>query len=90
MPAGVVQAASDLWNDPQVKHRGHFRWLDHAECGPMPYDGPQFSLSRTPAQHKTAAPTVGQDNERVLREIAGLGEDEIANLAATEALETSW
>ena len=90
IPAGVVQAASDLWEDPQLRHRGYFRWLEHKECGPMPYDGPQFLLSRTPAQHKTAAPTVGQHNERVLGDIIGLSSDEIADLYAAEALETSY
>ena len=46
-PAGVVQNQSDLWNDPQLAHRGFFQWLDHTECGPMPYDGLQFLLSKS-------------------------------------------
>ena len=90
VPAGVVQKASDLWDDPQLKEQGYFTWLEHNECGPMPYDRVQFSLSRTPGRLAWAAPTVGQHNEHVLREMIGLSEDDVGELIASEVLETSW
>ena len=90
VPAGVVQKASDLWDDPQLKEQGYFTWLQHNECGPMPYDRVQFSLSRTPGRLAWAAPTVGQHNEHVLREMIGLSEDDVGELIASEVLETSW
>lgn len=90
VPAGVVQKASDLWEDPQLKHMNFYTWLEHNECGPMPYDHVQFDLSRTPGRLAWAAPTVGQHNEHVLREMIGVPEDEFAELIANEVLETSW
>ncbi|MEE9286110.1 MAG: CoA transferase [Dehalococcoidia bacterium] len=90
VPAGVVQAASDLWEDPQLKHRGFFQWLKHAESGLMPYSGLQFTLSRTPGKLKWAGPTVGQHNQHVLKEIIGLRSEEIADLIAAGALEASY
>ena len=88
-PAGVVQSQSELWTDPQLAHLGFFQMLEHTECGPMPYDGLQFQLSKTPARLRWAQALVGEHNEFVLKELAGLDDDEIAELIASEALEFS-
>ena len=55
VPAGVVQNQADLWEDPQVVHREFFQWLDHSECGPMPYDGIVSHLSKTPGRIEASA-----------------------------------
>ena len=89
VPAGVVQNQSDLWNDPQLAHRGFFQWLDHTECGPMPYDGLQFLLSKSPGALRMAHALVGEHNELILKEFIGLTDDEVADLVAQEVLETS-
>ena len=34
VPAGVVNDCRDLFEDPQLTHRGHFQFLDHPEIGP--------------------------------------------------------
>ena len=87
--AGVVQSQSELWNDPQLAHLGFYQMLEHTECGPMPYDGLQFQLSKTPARLRWAQALVGEHNEFVLKEFAGLDDEEIAELIASEALEFS-
>lgn len=89
VPAGVVQSQSELWNDPQLAHLGFFEMLEHTECGPMPYDGLQFQLSKTPARLRWAQAMIGEHNEFVLKEFAGLDDDEIAELIEAEALEFS-
>ena len=89
VPAGVVQSQSELWADPQLAHLGFFQMLEHTECGPMPYDGLQFQLSKTPARLRWAQALIGEHNEFVLKEFAGLDDDEIAELIAAEALEFS-
>lgn len=89
VPAGAVQSQSDLWDDPQLKHRGFFQWLDHAECGPMPYDGLQFLLSKTPGKLRMPHALVGQHNELILKQFLSLSDDEISDLIAEEVLETS-
>ena len=55
----------------------------------MPYDGLQFTLSKTPGKLRWAQALVGEHSEMVLKEFAGLDEDEIAELVAAEALEFS-
>jgi formyl-CoA transferase len=43
-------------------------------------------LSRTPAAIRHAGKRVGQDTRRVLTELLGMGEDEIARLEAAGAI----
>lgn len=79
IPASVVENSRDLFEDTQLKHRGHFRWLEHKVMGQCAYDGPSFRLSKTP-DCQSAAPALGQHNEYVYQEILGLSDNEIAEL----------
>ncbi len=85
VPAAVVHRPSDLYADRQLAHRGFFVTLDHPEMGPTPYDGPVTRFSRTPARLRPA-PLLGQHTYEVLSGLLGLGDDEIAEHAASGAL----
>lgn len=80
VPAGIVQTAEDLFSDPQLKHRQHFRLLEHRVIGTHAYHSPAYRLSKTPCELRKASPCLGEDNEYVYREILGLSDDEIAEL----------
>lgn len=86
VPAYAVLRPTDLYEDKQLAHRGFFVTLDHREMGPTPYDGLITTFSETPGWLRSAAPCLGQDTDYVLREILGLSEDEVIELAAAEAL----
>lgn len=87
VPAGAVQDCADLHRDPQVADRGFFVELDHAEMGPSNYDGLIFRLSDTPGELCLPAPTLGQHNDVVLRDLLGYDDEEIADLLIAGALE---
>ena len=89
VPAGVAQSQADLWEDPQIAHRGFFQWLDHAECGQMPYDGLTYHLSKTPGALRMPQALIGEHNAEILREILGMDEDGVAGLLADGVLEVS-
>ena len=89
VPAGVVQSQADLWEDPQVAHRGFFQWLDHAECGPMPYDGLTYHLSKTPGALRMPQALVGQHNAEILSEVLGLDTAAVNKLLESGVLEQS-
>ena len=89
VPSGAVQAGADLWTDPQLKHRGYFRWLDHPVKGPMPYEDVQAILSKTPGTPRWASPLVGQDNDEVLKGILGMSDGDVAGLTERGVLETA-
>jgi benzylsuccinate CoA-transferase BbsF subunit len=80
IPAGVVQTSQDLFEDPQVRHRRAYEYLNHSVIGRHAYNSPAYRLSTTPWEPKKAAPTMGEDNEWVYKEILGLCDDEIADL----------
>lgn len=76
--AGVVQNAKNLLvDDPQMKARGHYRKVVHAEAGETTYDGPPFKLSASPIE-LTPAPLLGEHNDYVLKDLLGLTDDEIS------------
>ena len=85
--AGVVQSTKDLFEDPQLRHREHFRYLEHAVIGKHAYDNLAFRLSKTPNCQR-AAPVLGAHNEYVLKELLGMGDDEIADLLAKRVITT--
>jgi benzylsuccinate CoA-transferase BbsF subunit len=87
VPASAVQVSPDLYADEQFRHRGHFVEAEHAVHGRIPVEGSRFRLSRTPARYERAGPTMGGDNDYVLRELLGYNDERIAALVAAGALE---
>ena len=87
VPAGVVNDCRDLFDDPQLQHREHFTFLDHAEIGPYPSDRSEFDLSLTPGSLDTPAPLIGEHTEQVLREIIGLTVEEYRSYEEDGVLE---
>ena len=81
VPAGVMLTSGEgVVNDPQAKHRQHYRWLNHPEIGPVIDNSPTYRLSKTPPHTPKAAPCLGENNEYVYKEILGYSDDEIADL----------
>ena len=87
VPAGKVNDCRDLFEDPQLKHRGHFQYLDHPEMGLYASDRSELNLSQTPGSLNRAAPLIGQDTKYVLREIIGITDEEYQTLTAEGVLE---
>lgn len=80
--AGAVLDARDLVEDENLVARGFFREIDAPEVGPMLYAGQPVRLSATPVERYRPAPRLGEHNTEVLRDLLGLGDDEIADLHA--------
>ncbi|MBI4289313.1 MAG: CoA transferase [Chloroflexi bacterium] len=85
--AGVVKNARDMLEDPQLRHRQHYRVLDHPEMGPHTNDYPPFHLSKTPAELRMPSPCLGQHTEFVLKELLGMSDEEYLQLLVAGALE---
>ena len=86
VPAGAVNSCEGLFSDKQLAHRGHYVWMDHPEMGRHPFDGTEFVGSRTPALYKSPSPLLGQHNEYVLKEVLGMTDEEISEVAASGVL----
>jgi crotonobetainyl-CoA:carnitine CoA-transferase CaiB-like acyl-CoA transferase len=79
VPAGVVQSAEDLAQDPHLNVRGHFvrskdtgRGLTTADAFPAIFTG-----ARTPRWK--AAPLLGEDNHYVFVDLLGLEQGELSS-----------
>ncbi|MGH8010647.1 MAG: CaiB/BaiF CoA transferase family protein, partial [Candidatus Binatia bacterium] len=86
VPSFVVRNMKELYEEPQLNHRRHFVPLDHPEHGKTLVEGSRFQLSRTPAEVKYTAPTLGRDNHDILEKILGYDEDKISELVVAGAL----
>ncbi len=87
VPVHRVSNASDILADPQLAARDHFVTVRQPEIGEVLVEGSRFRLSHSPAVPLQPAPTLGQHNELVLKEILGMGDDDIAALVVSGALE---
>ncbi|MDY6906665.1 MAG: CoA transferase [Chloroflexota bacterium] len=88
VPCGVVQNCEDLFNDPQLKERKHYRFLEHKVIGSHAYNAPAYILSRTPNNISKAGPCLGEDNEYVYKELLGYSDDELADMLAEGVITT--
>ncbi|MET0986039.1 MAG: CoA transferase [Steroidobacteraceae bacterium] len=86
IPAHVVASSEDFGADPQLQARHHVVRMPHPHGGESVVESSRFELSETPAHIARCAPTYGRDNDRVLRELLGYGEDRIAQLSEAGVL----
>jgi crotonobetainyl-CoA:carnitine CoA-transferase CaiB-like acyl-CoA transferase len=83
IPASEVADPSRLiQTNPQLRHRGYFERPDHPVVGALPLPSLPFRLSGIDRWLRTAAPTVGRDNETVLCGALGLSTSELRQLEA--------
>jgi crotonobetainyl-CoA:carnitine CoA-transferase CaiB-like acyl-CoA transferase len=87
VPAHAVQNSNQVFEDPQLAHRGQFVQVEHAMHGPITIEQSHFRLSRTPARVERPAPMLGEHNFHVLSEVLGYDEERIAELAAGGVME---
>lgn len=91
--AGLMAAPSrdwkDLYADPHLKARGAFVQVDHPEMGPIDVARAPWIISDCPMPTR-CAPMLGQHNDHVLRDILGLGDDEIAALEEKDIIANNW
>ena len=86
IPAHAALSSMSALADPQLVARGHFVELDHPASGKTVVQGSRYRLSETPAVVDRPAPTLGRDNDHVLRHILGYDDERIASLDEVGAL----
>ena len=88
VPAAPVISGRESIDNPQLAARGHQQWMDHIVVGPVPY--PSFPARFNGQYHRLGrpAPTLGEHNEEILRDVLGLTDAEIAHLAETQVIGT--
>ncbi len=88
IPAGVARLPMDLPGDPHLMKVGHWQSVDRPFMGPhlLPSVAYREGGAELPYAIERLAPTLGQHNEEVLRDLLGLGDREIAELREAEII----
>ena len=87
VPAHAIQDSTACFADPQLQHRNHFVELAHPTQGKSVVEGARIIFGRTPAGRPQVAPTMGLDNDAVLRDVLGYSDERIVELVASGALQ---
>ncbi|MGH2454232.1 MAG: CaiB/BaiF CoA transferase family protein [bacterium] len=69
VPNGPIYALSDLFADPQVRHRGMAVELQHPRVGRLRQTGLPVRLMETPGSIRTPPPLLGEHTDAILREL---------------------
>ncbi len=89
IPAAVVFRGSETSRHPQMRARGFFESCTHPVVGEHPISTLPFRYASHRAPWiRRPAPSVGQHNREILRDVVGLGDAEIDDLEAREIIGT--
>ena len=100
VPAAPILDMKEALRDPHHRDRGFFEAVTYPYTGPIiegvegpgthDYPGPFFDLSAAPIRIRRHAPSVGQDNDYVFREVLGLSVDEYELLGSQGLIGTEY
>lgn len=85
VPAAPLNNMEQVFEDPQVKHRGLVKYLDHSLLGSIPTIANPANLSRTPP-HYEVPPMHGEHTGPVLREMLGMSDLQLQELSAKKVI----
>jgi formyl-CoA transferase len=86
VPAGRIFRARDMFTDPHFAARNAIVTVPHPDFGQIPMQNVVPKLSATPGAVRTAGPALGEHNDRVWGELAGLDPAELARLRAAAVI----
>ena len=88
LPVAPLLVPQMMYDDAQLAARGYFQDLEHARTGTRRYPGWPMQFSFLSAHHRAGPPSLGEHNEELLAAELGVGEDELARLAADRIIGT--
>jgi crotonobetainyl-CoA:carnitine CoA-transferase CaiB-like acyl-CoA transferase len=83
LPGTAVNTPAQVLEDPHFVARGAFVTVPHPLAGTWKLPGAPSRLGLTPWQIRRPAPLLGQDTERVLRELLQLTDTDVHELRQT-------
>jgi crotonobetainyl-CoA:carnitine CoA-transferase CaiB-like acyl-CoA transferase len=81
VPCGPINTIDQVFDDPQVQHRGMRLAVQHPS-GPIALLASPLRFSETPVRCELPPPLLGEHTDEVLQRVLGMGRDEITDLRA--------
>ena len=81
VPCGPINNIDQVFDDPQVRHRGMRMQMQHPS-GPVSLLASPLRFGDTPVRYELPPPLLGQHTDEVLQHLLGLGAEEVAALRA--------
>ena len=88
IPAGAVMNGPDLLDDPQLAAREGLLVQDRPGLGPKHYPGQPYRFRRAARPPNQRAPLLGEHTSEILKQYAGLTDDDIAELVIDDVVGT--
>lgn len=86
--SGPVLSYADVLSDTHLQERDYFETVTRPITGTHPQHGFPVKFSETPARIRKPAPTLGEDNEYVLKKYLGLTDEDMKQLEREEVIGT--
>ncbi|MCX6024157.1 MAG: CoA transferase [Chloroflexi bacterium] len=86
VPAGPVLDHGEVYADPHVEARGFLQEVTHPEAGTHRYPSVAWKMSKSEGRIRNPANTLGEHNYKVLTELLGLCEADLAQLEAAQVI----
>ena len=86
VPCGPINDLAQVFDDPQVIHRGMVATLPHPVAGEVRVVANPIRFSATPARSERAPPLLGQHTREVLGGLLGLADGHLEDLAARKVI----
>ena len=86
IPSGPINSVDKVVTNEQVVARDMIVEIEHPTAGDTRIPGIPIKLSRTPGDVRMAAPVLGADTEKLLKEYLGLSPEQIADLSEKQVI----
>jgi crotonobetainyl-CoA:carnitine CoA-transferase CaiB-like acyl-CoA transferase len=80
IPCGLIANIDQVFDNPQVQHRGMRLEIDHPAAGKVPSVANPIRLSQSAVTYDRAPPLLGQHTEQVLHDLLKLDKEHIGQL----------
>ena len=79
-PYGAVNDFESVFRDPQILHNETVQEVEHDSLGPVKQVRPAVAFSGSQNRIRSAPPVLGFHTKEVMREVLGMGEEEVKKL----------
>ena len=86
VPSGRINSVADALDDPHTAARDMIETVEHSTIGALKMLGIPFKFSDTACSVRRAPPTLGQNNDEILKGELGLDEKAIAELRQAKVI----